>query len=59
MKFNLNPKVRGVLYAITSLGTILVGYLLQKKLIGMPEVELWGGVVIAVSGMAGFNINKE
>lgn len=56
MRINLTPKLRLVFYVLTSVGTPIVGYLLAKDVIGELEVSLWGGLVTAVTAMAGLNV---
>lgn len=58
MNVNLPPKVRFTLYIITLLGTPVVVYLKSKGIIGDLEVALWTAEIMAVSGLAAFNVNK-
>lgn len=58
MRFNLAPRVRAGLYVLTAIGTPVVGYLLAKGTIGELEVNLWGGLVTAVTAMAGLNVSS-
>lgn len=59
MTFNLSPKVRGALYALTALGTPVAVYLQAKGIIGDLEFILWGGEVTVVSALAGFNLKSD
>lgn len=56
MKFNVPYRVRLALYIFTALGTVVVGYLLNKEVIGDQEVALWGGLVTVVNSMAALNV---
>lgn len=56
MRFNIPPKARVVIYALTAIGTPIIAYLFAKDIIGELEVVLWGAEVTVVSAMAGFNV---
>lgn len=58
MRFNIHPAARAALYVVTALGTPVIGYLLTKGIIGELEVNLWGGLVTAVTAMAGLNVSN-
>lgn len=55
MTVNLPPNVRFALYLITSIGSLVVTYLVTKDVLGDAEVALWAGFTALVAGMAGFN----
>lgn len=59
MTFNLSPKVRLTIYLATGLGTLVVGYLSVKHIIGDAEVALWAGVSTLVNGLSAVNTNTE
>ena len=59
MSFNPPYKVRAGLYILIALGTPVIGYLKSKGYIGDLEVSLWGGLVMATSGLAALNITKK
>lgn len=59
MKINIPSNVRVALYIFTAVGTPIIGYLLDKDIIGMYEASLWSAEVGVVSAMAAFNVNEE
>lgn len=58
MELNLPPQVRFALYVITSLAGILVTYLSATGKIGADAVTAFGAVVVFVSGLAGYNVQR-
>lgn len=58
MQINLPSSVRLVLYVLTGLSAILVTYLSAVGQIGPEAVTAFGAVVVFVSGLAGYNVNK-
>ena len=59
MQYNLPPKVRAVLYVLTSVGTPFIAYLFAKNLIGELEVTLWAAEVAVVNAMAALNVSVK
>ncbi len=59
MTLNLPPKVRMALYLLTVVGTPVIAYLFAKRYIGELEVTLWAAEVVAVSGIAAFNVDMK
>ncbi len=55
MTINIPHRVRAALYILISIGTPIIGYLLNKEIIGDLEVSLWGGLTTAVTAMAALN----
>jgi len=59
MTFNLPPRARVILYALTALGTPVIAYLFAKDILGELEVVLWGAEVTVVTTMAGLNVSNQ
>ena len=59
MRINLPPRVRMAIYIITALSAPVVAYLSDQKHIGQAEVNLWAGLVAAVTAMAGLNVSEQ
>lgn len=54
---NIPPKARFVLYLLSALGSVVVGYLAARGFIGDAELAAWAGVVAIVNGLAAANTN--
>lgn len=59
MRINLPSRVRAGLYIFTALGTPVVGYLLDKGIIGTTEAALWAAEVSVVTVMAALNVTSS
>ena len=59
MTLNLPYQVRAALYVLTAIGTPIVTYLLAKGTIGELEMNLWSGLVTAVSALAALNVTSS
>ncbi len=59
MNLNLPPKARLVLYVLTGIGSLAVGYMSIKGYIGESEVALWAGLSAFVNGLAAYNVNTK
>jgi hypothetical protein len=55
VRINLPSQLRVAIYVFASLGSLVVTYLVAKKVLGSDEVSLWTGFVAIVTGMAGLN----
>lgn len=58
MDINLPPRVRQVIYIVTSLGSILVAYLSAAHVISPEAVAALIGVNTFVAGLAAYNVTK-
>lgn len=59
MSLNIPYKVRAALYVLIAIGTPTVAYLLAKGIVGELEVQLWSGLVTAVSALAALNASPN
>lgn len=56
MNLNLPEQVRGILYVICGLGSVVVTYLAATKIIGVEEVAAWTGFCAFIAALARFNL---
>lgn len=56
---NLPARIRLAVYLVTGVGTIAVGYLFSKHLIGDAEATLWAGISALVNGLSAVNVNTN
>lgn len=59
MSINLPSKVRAALYIFTAIGSLVVTYLAATSVISAPEVALWTGFTVFVSGLARINVTPD
>lgn len=57
MQLNLPPAVRVGIYLVTAVGSLVVAYLSNTKVLGPNEVELWVQLSALVNGLAAVNVN--
>lgn len=56
MQFNIPTKVRLAIYIANGLLAILGAYLLDKGMIGQPELNLLAALTVFSSGLASLNV---
>lgn len=55
MKFNIPYKIRASIYICYSIGSIVVTYLVAKRIFGVDEATAWTALGVFVAGLAGIN----
>lgn len=56
MNINIPENVRGYLYIICSVGSLISIYLGAKQIIGVDEMALWNGFTAFIALLARFNL---
>lgn len=56
---NPSPRVRFALYLAAALGSVVVGYLAARGLIGEAETAAWAGIVAILNGLAAANTSRD
>lgn len=56
---NPNPQIRKIIYIVSGLGSLIVGYAQVKGYIGTDEVALWSGITALVNGLSAINVSNK
>ena len=59
MNINIPENVRGILYVITGIGSIVVTYLAATGMIGINETAAWTAFTAFIAGLARFNLGHS